>query len=236
MNRAFAPIEILIVVLIVAVLAVAAIPKQRERRALSQYASCRADMYSLAMAIEAYHVEWDDYPYFPEDQFASSGFMNSDNPETLDLWSGYTPWTLTTPVAYLHELPIDQYWPHDGILNPYGLDSPFKNLLRLYHYDQHHSGTFWDWERRVPKGAEYIILGIGSDRYTSASSYPDIVHNNILDFLWARPGSGFLTMYYDPTNGTFIYEDQIYTTGDIAYIGPDVGFEPTRYLTDSHYY
>ena len=221
-----APIEILIVILIMAVLAVAAIPKQRERRALSQYASCRADMYSLAMAIEAYHVEWDDYPYFPEDQFASSGFMNSDNIETLELWMGYTPWTLTTPVAYLHELPIDQYWPKDGVLNPEGPNWFIENQLRLYHYDQHHSGTFGhSWNERTAKGVEYLVLSIGPDLLWRAGPF----HNNILDFLNSRSGSGSLYMYYDPTNGAL-------SDGEIVYHGPDVGFEPTRSINGDNIY
>ena len=221
MNRAFALIEILIVALIVAILAVAAIPKQRERRALSQYASCRADMYSLAMAIEAYHVEWDDYPYYPDPDFASSGFMNSDNIETLELWMGYTPWTLTTPVAYLQHLPRDAF-----VRLHYEPGMVGYNPLRLYHYEHRDSPNGYMWKYCVPQGANYLVLGVGPDQITwitTSASSGDGIHNNAIEYLQIRSGAIGVSGFYDPTNGATSW-------GDIVYHGPDIGFEPTRMI------
>jgi prepilin-type N-terminal cleavage/methylation domain-containing protein len=130
-NRGFTLIELLIVVAIIAILAAIAVPNFLEAQTRTKVSASMADIRTVVMAVETYSIDWNDYPYYPSSQmFPSSSFMGSDDPETERLLKGYTPVSITTPLAYLTSLPIDVFAYADA-------DSlGFENPLQLYSYDQ----------------------------------------------------------------------------------------------------
>lgn len=94
---AFTLIELLIVVAIISVLAALAVPNMLEAQARSKIARARADLRSLSMALEAYHVDREVYPTMLDPGFAGgvAPLAGSD----LKWW--YVPDSLSTPIAYL---------------------------------------------------------------------------------------------------------------------------------------
>ncbi len=92
---AFTLIELLIVVAIIAILAAIAVPNFLEAQIRSKVSRVKADIRSLATAIEAYRVDNNGYP----DAFkaASTGFYNNRLMQ------------ITTPVAYITTLPVDVF-------------------------------------------------------------------------------------------------------------------------------
>jgi type II secretion system protein G len=109
----FTLIELLIVVAIIAILAAIAVPNFLEAQTRAKVSRTKTDMRSLAVAVEAYRVDHNDYP-FPSYGYSTNGATDStfdiDNPR-----QGVTTWTnnqnVTTPVAYITSLPRDVFSP-----------------------------------------------------------------------------------------------------------------------------
>jgi prepilin-type N-terminal cleavage/methylation domain-containing protein len=220
-RQAFTLIELLIVVAIIAILAAIAVPNFLEAQVRSKVAASKADIRTLVLSIESYNVDWNDYPYYPDPAFASSGFMGSDNQDTLDLLAGYTPVSLTTPLAYMSALPTDVFVYSKGAYSPEHWR--YENTLQLYQWDQHNTPIFYGyWDRRMPTVVDYIIIGVGPDGITPVSSIVEgnRFHNNAHEYLQSRSGAVGIGGFYDPSNGTV-------SPGDIVYHGPGLGFEPS---------
>lgn len=94
-SRAFTLIELLIVVAIIAILAAIAVPNFLEAQVRAKVSRCKADMRSLATAVESYAV---DHNKYPDASFAAITF--SFNNRLLNI---------TTPVAYMTSLPLDAF-------------------------------------------------------------------------------------------------------------------------------
>jgi type II secretion system protein G len=92
-KRGFTLIELLIVVAIIAILAAIAVPNFLEAQTRSKVSRAKADMRSLATALEAYRVDNTSYPV---------GKLR-DYPLAWRL--SY----LTTPVAYITSTPMDPF-------------------------------------------------------------------------------------------------------------------------------
>lgn len=92
-TDAFTLIELLIVVAIIAILAAIAVPNFLEAQVRSKAARARADMRSIATALEAYRVSENNYPQNPD---PTKSFY-------------VTPKQLTTPIAYLTSRPEDPF-------------------------------------------------------------------------------------------------------------------------------
>jgi prepilin-type N-terminal cleavage/methylation domain-containing protein len=88
-HRAFTLIELLIVVGIIAILALIALPNMLEAQVRAKISRARADMRSLATALESYAVDSNKYPPRDPQDVVTEVF--------------------TTPVAYMTSIPMDPF-------------------------------------------------------------------------------------------------------------------------------
>jgi prepilin-type N-terminal cleavage/methylation domain-containing protein len=96
---AFTLIELLIVVLIIAILAAIAIPNFLEFQMRAKVSRIKSDHRTISTGMEAYCVEWSDYPERSQESiFAPGGQQN---------YRGII--RLTTPIAYLTTIPFDPF-------------------------------------------------------------------------------------------------------------------------------
>lgn len=94
-STGFTLIELLIVVAIIAILAAIAVPNFLEAQVRSKVSRARADLRSLATAVEAYAVDNNKYP---ADYVMPTLAIPADPRVSAD---SYFPPVLSTPVAYI---------------------------------------------------------------------------------------------------------------------------------------
>ena len=103
MRRGFTLIELLIVVAIIAILAAIAVPNFLEAQVRSKVSRAKADMRSVATAMESYAVDNNTYPVLrstPTHGNADyNGYLWADG--QTNLWPA-----LTTPISYISSYPI----------------------------------------------------------------------------------------------------------------------------------
>lgn len=90
-EHGFTLIELLIVVGIIAILASIAVPNFLEAQIRSKVARVKGDLYSVAVAMEAYRVDNNNYP----------------DTDVIDRWRRFN--MLTTPIAYISTIPKDPF-------------------------------------------------------------------------------------------------------------------------------
>src|SRR5207244_2977800 len=121
-RRGFTLIELLIVVAIIAVLAAIAVPNFLEAQTRAKVSRIKADMRTYATALEAYRLDHNGYPlcYVPVPKNGTVAhwfFMANLNNQKIG-WAGPM---LTTPVAYLSDLPLDPFMsPYANNPSPWG--------------------------------------------------------------------------------------------------------------------
>jgi len=94
---------LLIVVAIIAILAAIAVPDLLEAQTRSKVARAKADMRALSCALEAYRVDYNQYP--PD---VDSGAYPAIHNYWRDEIASYH--YLTTPVAYIGSIPRDPFY------------------------------------------------------------------------------------------------------------------------------
>lgn len=205
LRSAFTLIELLIVVAIIAILAAIAVPNFLEAQTRAKVSRVKADIRSLALAVESYHVDHNAYP------------PNNDGPlpgGSGGLCAGIGRWMemLSTPIAYIT----------DGrYIDPFG-NELFTNVSGQSIYFYIHPGSDDTCAALVLLGTfgsltDPNALRISDHRWLVASAGPDRI------FEVARLGgplAGFANWFqetdemldiYDPTNGT-ISIGEIYRT------------------------
>jgi prepilin-type N-terminal cleavage/methylation domain-containing protein len=183
-SRAFTLIELLIVVAIIAILASIAVPNFLEAQVRSKVSRAKADIRSLATAVESYYVDWSDYPV-PADEL---GFpvvhpCPSHPNEVL------IPSSVTTPIAYIAYRPLDPFTPFDPGLFRYST----REYERMHHGDYHNFDETVDEMLQSGVGVvQYFMTSKGPDKEANLGSHSDV------------------NTYYDPTNGTLSRGDIVY--------------------------
>ncbi len=207
-RKAFTLIELLIVVAIIAILAAIAIPNFLEAQVRSKVSRVKADMRSVATAIEAYAVDNRHYPIH------NDAYNVSSNPNPTDQSGGDYPtdhfrvssW-MTTPIAYITSLPLDPFISAgDGSINNSGLFKPPDVSRRI---------SYWDIEwiySYLPNNGEYRNFYNNIGGWFMYSWGPDKeIKSDIRK--WHDQSGG--QPPYDPTNGTVsignIYRSPKYT-------------------------
>jgi len=89
-SKGFTLIELLIVVAIIGILAAIAIPNFLQAQVRAKAAKAKAELATLATALETYHIDHNQYP------FDGGNCTNS-----LDRPYWYVPWDITTPIEYI---------------------------------------------------------------------------------------------------------------------------------------
>jgi prepilin-type N-terminal cleavage/methylation domain-containing protein len=202
MKKGFTLIELLIVVAIIAILAAIAVPNFLEAQVRSKVSRVKADMRSIATAIEAYAVDNNRPPM---------GYWSCRSTLGNIVVSGSGMLVkVTSPVAYITRFPLDPFtekgWTAAGPLQIYvprmtyfyetsspqqtpgvtgiGLPGVYAGLM----YNIYKSGTSW------------FMFSLGPSRFECGSP---------LRWLGGQSNRPEAAAVYDPTNGTlswgFIY-------------------------------
>jgi len=200
----FTLIELLIVVAIIAILAAIAVPNFLEALVRSKVSRTKADMRSLATAIESYAV---DNNHLPMD-YASDA-----------LYPFYIHRGLSTPQAYI----MNAYmWDVFGTERKI-VANPYKILWR-YRYrafkENYLPARGWPTASNTNPGAigalkvfgSWALYSYGPDKINNLPQNPAYaVGTNETDFMW---------QVYDPTNGTVSKGEVIRCPkGDVSYRG-----------------
>jgi type II secretion system protein G len=171
-DKSFTLIELLIVVAIIAILAAIAIPNFMEAQTRSKISRVKADMRSLANAIESYTVDHNRYP------------VKTNSPDNYP--EGYVRYrltTITTPIAYITSLPGDTFTDLNVGYGARPGDRPsFVYLLYKYHP--------WDYYYLIDAGFR-LCFSSPSITWVLISQGPVKWDTNYI--IWIP---------YDPTNGT----------------------------------
>jgi len=199
-RKGFTLIELLIVVAIIAILAAIAVPNFLEAQVRSKVSRGKADMRSMATAIEAYKVDFNQYPL--DYQFYQWG------PGSLtDPFAEVPLARMTTPIAYMTSLPFNVFKFEHGAFDGDPYHYAYKSDLRwreivLPGFQNNPSATF---------NYHWVLYSVGPDQTSNNGEYAmfgEEILNNSPAFAGGGPGC-----LYDPTNGTV-------SAGDIVRLGP----------------
>jgi prepilin-type N-terminal cleavage/methylation domain-containing protein len=182
-RKAFTLIELLIVVAIIVILAAIAVPNFLEAQVRSKVSRAKADIRSLATALESYAV---DNNNFPPDITSVGGMTIGTG------WYWYISNRLTTPVAYItNNMLIDPFRDRRSTLPPEYLRFRYVCYGMLPYYEQY----------GVPGGVStvpgYKAGEVLYGKWRITSSGPDGTAG-------PYPTGDFVQVLinYDPTNGT----------------------------------
>ena len=197
--KAFTLIELLIVVAIIAILAAIAVPNFLEAQVRSKVSRGQADMRSIATALEAYRIDYNEY--VPDPVHWKYGGPNLDLEVPLFL--------LTTPNAFMTSVPQNVFqdqvyeaqFGKERFQYRYFAWILWKKLQESAHADWPHTGTKWALCSSGPD----LISNVG-EYYMFGMQVLESIPGDVI----GHHGPGCL---YDPTNGTT-------SSGDIVRIGP----------------
>lgn len=200
-HHGFTLIELLIVVAIIAILAAIAVPNFLEAQTRSKVSRTKADMRSLATALEAYHVDNRRYP------------PSYEMPDTTIEPRLRRLAKLTTPIAYMTAIPQDVFSRDQSNLFP-------ENEVRIFAYADRDT-----YERYVTDAFGSSDNGQNIYRLLWTQEIPNgywILRSRGPAGLAGGPVGGVgstveLTDAYDPSNGTV-------SAGNIMLLGPGYGF------------
>jgi prepilin-type N-terminal cleavage/methylation domain-containing protein len=179
-DNAFTLIELLIVVAIIAILAAIAVPNFLEAQTRAKVARVKADMRTVATAIESYSIDYNEPPlgYFEVQLWRSPNGKNY-NPWHYQCWE---PWgdqeshywkvwaQMTTPIAYITSVPTDPFVTR-GYMRQDGLNM-VRDIDRHFRYQALYANTRSQWatylgtpmDKCEGKGIPWALISMGPSR------------------------------------------------------------------------
>jgi len=175
------------------------VPNFLEAQVRSKVSRARADIRTLATALESYMVDWNKYPGDGGDYSWTPGVYPYD-------FYWYVPDTITTPQAYLSTA---------GLLDPFrdaihNVDPKYRRFR--YRYIDMTWGTAGT---RATPSTYYNFLKEWYSSWVLNSAGPDKTYGPYYDTS-SYPGNSYpqLPVPYDPTNGTVSKGDIIRSQKD----------------------
>ena len=201
-RKGFTLIELLIVVAIIAILAAIAVPNFLEAQTRAKVSRVKADMRTIATAIEAYTVDYNRHP-LDWVEWWGAGILVGAEPSALR--QDWMLAQLTSPVAYLTSIPVDPFVRRSR--------GGSWGWIHTWYMTRQGYGEF----RNDPNDPSAIFYGPRSNyQWLLGSQGPDYIPQLAGDFLDPRADN---VLYYDATNGSK-------SRGDIYYYGPGGGINP----------
>lgn len=195
LRNGFTLIELLIVVAIISILSSIAVPNFLEAQTRAKVSRAKADMRTMANALETYRVDHNNYPYRRHPMWKDGYYAPRSETRAQETKP------LTTPVSYISNLPMDIFETHvpppNNIYNYFDPEQVNVLINKAHNLNPDHPTP----ELRRDAGARYwLLLSVGPDGYIGVNDagnpgdYPDQPVAMGLDH----------TIYfeYDPTNGT----------------------------------
>ncbi len=209
-RKGFTLIEILIVIAIILILIAIALPNFLEAQIRAKVTRVRGEIRTTATALEVYQTDWREYPWASELDSLHFPALPPAEPAELHLGT-----VLSSPIAYLSELPNDTF----SNLFAEGSD---RSRIVPFHYTEAKTNLRLGDPILLAELTEAIYGSPRSARFVVLSHGPDGDHDEFGEHDHGG-GSGdplkpeSFPAYYAPTNGTK-------SSGDIYYFGPGIGF------------
>jgi len=199
-KKGFTLIELLIVVAIIGILVAISIPNFLLAQLRAKVARQVTEFRTMTITLEAYAVDQTNYP--PPSHLYTSADYFTPCPFPM----GRVPGRITTPVAYITQVPNDifsggrlfyteNHWNTTQVC----VGSRYTFVDALYNM------IFWE-EMKTKHAFKYTLVSWGPDK-----KYQTDMDCSPWSMRW--PDGSWYTVGYDPSNGTM-------SSGDIHWFGP----------------
>lgn len=228
-DKGFTLIELLIVVAIISILSAIAVPNFLEAQTRAKVSRVKADMRSMATALEAYMVDTNHYPLRHDQWERMGGERNTAyhhppfrekvyDPDAGEEHAAVGLHTITTPIPYISSLPRDVFnTPATGAIS---MGPGYSDVIDYYDPFQLDKlvAQFLGVTYREGLARGYALISVGPDQYLGVmpggSGYLDSRPGNYpTDSLYTKNTDRWI---YDPTNGTVSTGNIYRFSGDLT--------------------
>jgi prepilin-type N-terminal cleavage/methylation domain-containing protein len=239
-KKGFTLIELLIVVAIIAILAAIAVPNFLEAQTRAKVSRVKADQRSLAVAVEAYQIDWNTPPFSPSN--ISTGPNSGENavhwqkwpvvPSGVSFYPAYRFWqALTTPISYIGGPLTDPFRPVQGertvSFQQGGSGFYAYDLMDWVAFQSKAGSQFFrsHYERAFQKGHTWITFSEGPMKaawWTGFGRTSPLNQVGAIHTIADAPSPLYVPRVdgiYDPTNGTMSFGYIIRTNKGVITVG-----------------